>query len=234
MTDKTPVAQVVHALSHDRRTEAYEQGGRYSANRLEAVGIASDAAKTLGTDPTFDQWSEYAVQWKDGYMHNNSENTGNAADSAWSRFAATLNELFGLTKPKSTGKAATAKATAREVKAAAVLAKHADKAAHTIKEQIAKNYSAIAEAVKQGKPAKEQRTDPNTGLSLAVDLKKELKELETVLKAKTSEENKAHGEELKALRAETREAVNKCTDLEQLQAALDVLSGGFDINYEIE
>jgi hypothetical protein len=127
----------------------------------------------------------------------------------------------------------TAKATAREVKAAAVLAKHADKAAHTIKEQIAKNYSAIAEAVKQGKPAKEQRTDPTTGLSLAVDLKKELKELETVLKAKTSEENKAFGEELKALRAETREAVNKCTDLEQLQAALDVLSGGFDINYEV-
>jgi len=229
MTDKTPVAQVVHALSHDRRTEAYEQGGRYSANRLEAVGIASDAAKTLGTNPTFDQWTEYAVQWKDGYMHNNSENTGGAADSAWSRFAATLNELFGLTKPKSTGKAATAKATAREVKAAAVLAKHADKAAHTIKEQISKNYSAIAEAVKQGKPAKEQREGGEV-----VDLKKELKELETVLKAKTSEENKAHGEELKALRAETREAVNKCTDLEQLQAALDVLSGGFDINYEIE
>jgi hypothetical protein len=228
MTDKTPVAQVVHALSHDRRTEAYEQGGRYSANRLEAVAIASDAAKTLGTDPTFDQWSEYAVQWKDGYMHNNPDNTGGAADTAWGRFASTLNELFGLTKPKSTGKAATAKATAREAKAAEVLAKHADKAAHTIKEQIAKNYSAIAEAVKQGKSTKVQRDD-----GVVVDLKKELKELETVLKVKTSEENKAFGEELKALRAEVREAVGKCTDLEQLQAALDVLSGGFDINYDI-
>ena len=62
---------------------------------------------------------------------------------------------------------------------------------------------------------------------LAADLKK-------VLKVKQSEENKAHGEQLKALRAQVREAASKCIDLEQLAAALNCLSGGFEINYSIE
>ena len=52
-----------------------------------------------------------------------------------------------------------------------------------------------------------------------------------MIKVKSSEENKAHGEALKAKRAEVREAVGKCTDIDQLDAALDILSGGFDINY---
>ena len=96
-------------------------------------------------------------------------------------------------------------------------------------DQIASNYEQIAKAIAQGKPAKEKRENGEI-----VDLKKELKELETVVKAKTSEENKAHGEELKALRAQVREAASKCIDLEQLEAALDCLSGGFEINYSIE
>ena len=230
-----PVAQPVHALNHTQRTEAYEQGGGFARNRAELMEIAKASAQTLGTDPSFDQWNEYSTQWKDGYMHNNPDNSANSADTAWARFTKTLDEFFGLTKPKSTSKVAEKKATEREAKKTALLEKHADTSAHTLKDQIASNYEKIAKAVAQGKPAKEERqVEGEIGHYLIVDLKKELKELETVLKAKTSEDNKAHGEELKTKRAEVRDAVGKCTDLEQLQAALDVLSGGFDINYEID
>jgi hypothetical protein len=230
-----PVAQPVHALNHDQREQAYEQGGGFARNRAELMEIAKASAQTLGTDPSFDQWNEYSTQWKDGYMHNNPDNSANSADTAWARFTKTLDEFFGLTKPKSTSKVAEKKATEREAKKTALLEKHADTSAHTLKDQIASNYEKIAKAVAQGKPAKEERqVEGEIGHYLIVDLKKELKELETVLKAKTSEDNKAHGEELKTKRAEVRDAVGKCTDLEQLQAALDVLSGGFDINYEID
>jgi hypothetical protein len=71
-------------------------------------------------------------------------------------------------------------------------------------------------------------------LSLAVDLKKEVKELEAVIKAKTSEENKAHGEELRAKRTEAREAVAKCTDLDKLDAVIEILDEYTDISYTIE
>jgi len=234
MTNQTPVAQAVHALSHTQRTEAYEQGGGFARNRAELMEIATASAQTLGTNPTFDQWNEYSTQWKDGYMHNNPDNSANSADTAWARFTKTLDEFFGLTKPKSTSKVAEKKATEREAKKTALLEKHADTSAHTLQEQIAKNYEKIAKAIAQGKPAKEQRTDEATGLSLAVDLKKEVKELEAVVKAKTSEENKAHGEELKAKRTEAREAVGKCTDIEKLEAVIEILDEYTDISYTID
>lgn len=229
MTTQTPVAQAVHALTHEKRNEAYDQGARFARNRAELMAIATDSAETLGTNPTYEQWMEYATQWKDGYVHNNPDNTANASDTAWARFTKTLDEFFGLTKPKSTSKSAEKKATERELKKAQLLAKHADTPAHTLKEQIASNYEAIAKAVAQGKPAKEKR---ETGE--VVDLKKETKELEAVIKAKTSEENKAHGEELKAKRAEAREAVAKCTDIEKLEAVIEILDEYTDIAYTIE
>jgi hypothetical protein len=229
MTNATPVAQAVHALTHTKRTEAYEQGARFARNRAELMVIASDSATTLGTSPTFDEWNEYATQWKDGYVHNNPDNKANSAETAWSRFASTLDEFFGLTKPKSTSKVAEKKATEREAKKTKLLEKHADTSAHTLKDQIASNYEKIAKSIAQGKTTKEVRPTGET-----VDLKKELKELETVLKAKTSEENKAHGEELKAKRAEAREAVNKCTDIEKLEAVIEILDEYTDISYTID
>jgi hypothetical protein len=229
MTNATPVAQAVHALTHTKRTEAYEQGARFAKNRAELMVIASDSATTLGTSPTFDEWNEYATQWKDGYVHNNPDNKANSAETAWSRFASTLDEFFGLTKPKSTSKVAEKKATEREAKKTALLEKHADTSAHTLKDQIASNYEKISKAIAQGKTAKEVRPTGET-----VDLKKELKELETVLKAKTSEENKAHGEELKAKRTEAREAIAKCTDIEKLEAVIEILDEYTDLAYTIE
>lgn len=226
---QNPVAQAVHALTHEKRNEAYDQGARFARNRAELMEIATASAETLGTNPTYEQWMEYAVQWKDGYVHNNPDNTANASDTAWARFTKTLDEFFGLTKPKSTSKSAEKKATEREVKKAQLLEKHAETPAHTLKEQIASNYEKIAQAIAQGKPTKEKR---DTGE--VVDLKKEVKELEAVIKAKTSEENKAHGEELKAKRAEAREAVNKCTDLDKLEAVIVILEGDSVINFEYD
>lgn len=229
MTNQTPVAQAVHALTHANRENAYEQGARFARNRAELMAIATDSAETLGTNPTYQEWQEYAIQWKDGYMHNNPDNKANSADGAWSRFTKTLDEFFGLTKPSSDNKVAKKKATEREAKKELLLAKHAETPAHTLKDQIASNYEKIAKAIAQGKTAKEVRPTGET-----VDLKKELKELETVLKAKTSEENKAHGEELKAKRAEAREAVGKCTDIEKLEAVIEILDEYTDISYTID
>jgi hypothetical protein len=229
MTNQTPVAQAVHALTHTNRENAYEQGARFARNRAELMAIATDSAETLGTNPTYQEWQEYAIQWKDGYMHNNPDNKANSADGAWSRFTKTLDEFFGLTKPSSDNKVAKKKATEREAKKELLLAKHAETPAHTLKDQIASNYEKIAKAIAQGKTAKEVRPTGET-----VDLKKELKELETVLKAKTSEENKAHGEELKAKRAEAREAVAKCTDIEKLEAVIEILDEYTDISYTID
>ena len=213
---QTPVATAIHALSFDQRNQAYEQGGRFSRSIFELDAIVTSAAKTLGENPTFAQWTEYSDEFKAGYINDNPDNTANAADQAWARFTKNLDSKYGLTKPKSTSAAAEKKASERAAKTEALLEKHKDTTAHELRAQLEKVYTQLAK-------------NPTNK-----DLKKAQKEVETVLKAKTSEENKAHGEQLKELRSQVREAASKCTDLEQLEAALDCLSGGFEINYSIE
>lgn len=214
MTQTPVAAAITHALDFNRRNEAYEQGARCAELNRASLEILDAGARTLGPEPSFEEYTEYSVQWKDGYVHQNPNNTSNAADAAWSRYAKQLLENFGIEKPKSKSVHAEKKAAERSKKAEALLAKYADTSAADLQAQ----RRAALEAAAKGSEAAEK---------LAADLKK-------VLKVKQSEENKAHGEQLKALRAQVREAASKCIDLEQLAAALDCLSGGFEINYSVE
>jgi hypothetical protein len=142
--------------------------------------------------------------------------TGNAHDSAWADFAKLLNTLYGLEKPKSTSISATKKATEREKHNEALLAKYKDALAIDLRDQLAKTFQSLAK-------------NPDNK-----DLKKKQKELDKVLKLKTSEENKAHGENLRALRAEARELVGKCIDIEKLEAVIELLDVYTDMQYVIE
>lgn len=215
VTTQTPVAAAIHALSFDQRNAAYEHGERTSRNKLESYEIAKAAATTLGENPSFEEWNEYMDEWKAGYIHANPDHTANAADQAWKTFVDGSLSIFGLTKPKSTSAVAEKKAAERAAATEKLLEKHKDATAHDLRSQLEKVYMAMAK-------------NPTNK-----ELRKTEKEISAVLKAKTSEENKAHGEQLKAKRAEVREAASKCIDLEQLEAALDCLSGGFEINYDL-
>ena len=215
MNDKT-VAAPIEALSFDDKTAAYNQGGRYARSKLETLNIAEDAARTLGTDPSFDRWEAYRIQWVDGHTHENPQLTGNAHDAAWNEFSKLLGTLFGLEKPKSKSLAAVKKAAEREKASEALLQKYEDVPAIQLRDQLRKTYEAMAQ-------------NPENK-----DLKKKQKELDKVLKLKTSEENKAHGEELRRLRGEVKEAAQKCTDIEKLEAVLEILDEYTDIAYRIE
>ena len=214
-TTHTPVAQAItHALDFDRRNAAYDQGALWAENQRSTYELVSSAAKTLGTDPTFEEWTEYAAQWKDGYVHQNPDNTANAADQQWSRFTKQLGELFGLDKPKSTSAHAEKKAADRSKKTEALLNKYAQQTA----DEIAAMRRSALEAAAKGSEAAEK---------IAADLKK-------VLKAKTSEADKAHTATLKALREQIAAAAKKCTDPEKLEAALDCLDDNAEIEFILE
>jgi hypothetical protein len=214
--EKTTVAAAVEALSFDDKNAAYEQGGRYAKSKMETLSIAQDAARTMGTNPSFDRWENYRMEWVAGHAHANPQLTGNAHDAAWADFAKLLNNLFGLTKPTSTSAAAEKKRAEREKANEELLQKYEDTPAIHLRDQLAKTYEAMAK-------------NPENK-----DLKKKQKELDKVLKLKTSEENKAHGEELRSLRAQVKEAAAKCTDIEKLEAVLEILDEYTDIAYTIE
>ena len=217
MTKQTTVAAAaIEALNFDDKTAAYEQGGRYARNKLERLEIARDAARTLGTDPSYDRWEGYRIQWVDGHVHTNPELTGNAHDQAWKDFADLLNTLFSLKKPQSASLGAEKKRNEREKANETLLAKYEDTPVIELRDQLGKTYEAMAK-------------NPENK-----DLKKKQKELDKVLKLRTSEENKQHGETLKALRSQVREAAGKCTDIEKLEAVLELLDVDTTMSYVIE
>jgi coenzyme F420-reducing hydrogenase alpha subunit len=209
----TIASAAIHALTFDQRNSAYEQGGRYSHTSAALDEIITSAAKTIGEKPTFEQWTEYADEWKAGYINDNADNTANAADQAWGRFAKRLDERFGLTKPKSTSASAEKKAAEREAKAEKLAAKYADHSTEQLTDNLRKAYELQAK-----NPTKKLAT---------------LKELEQVVKARTREEDTEKREALKTARARLADLAKACDDLDLLETASDILdTASFDVTIE--
>jgi hypothetical protein len=203
--EKQIIAEPVSALSADQALTAKDCGFLFARNQLANIENAQAYAAMLGTDPTFDQWEAGRVSWVSGCIEANPANTGNAADKAWNRFAGLLDELFGLVKPKAVSAAATKKAAEREAKQKEVLAKHGDLTPTMIRAQMEAAYQTLAK-------------NPTSKES-----KKQIKELEQVLKVKQSAENKEQGEELRASRAALKAEAGRSTSIEALDEALRIL-----------
>lgn len=210
------VSTPIEALSFDQKNIAVESGKSFAKNKFERIEIAKSYSRMLGTDPTFDQWESARISWVAGHAEENPDLTGNAHDAAWGEFAKLLSDLFGQTKPKSTNPVSTKKAEERAKKAEELLEKYKDSKVYELRDMLTKSFEALAK-------------NPENK-----DNKKKNKEIDQVLKLRTTEENKAHGEELKALRTEARELIGKCSDIEKLEAVIDILDVDTDLEYVIE
>lgn len=210
------IADPIKALSFDQENVAADCGKQFARNKHERIEIARNYSRMLGTDPSYDQWEAARIKWVAGHAEENPELTGNAHDAAWSEFARLLNELFGQTKPKSSNPVSTKKAEERAKKAEELLEKYKDLKAYELRDMLAKSFEALAK-------------NPDNK-----DTKKKNKELDQILKLRTTEENKAHGEELKELRSKAKELVGKCTDIEKLEAVLEILDQDTDLEFSIQ
>ena len=206
MTQEQAASNVAQVLSEQQMSEAQTCGSRFARNKMDRILIAQDMAASMGTEPTFEQWEQHRRWFLDGYTAENPSNTSAAAESAWSEFAALLDGMFGLTKPKSTSAAATKKATERSQKREKLLAAYQDKTAEDVQASLAAAYQTAA-------------ADPANKVA-----QKAIKNLATVLKAKTADEDKAKRETIATLKKEIREKLSECEDTEALEAALAALS----------
>lgn len=215
MTEKK-VADPIEALSFDQKNVAADCGKQFAKNKFERMEIARSFSRMLGTDPTYEQWESARINWVAGHAEENPDLTGNAHDAAWGEFAKLLADLFGQTKPKSTNPVSTKKAEERAKKAEELLEKYKDVKVYELRDMLTKSFEALAK-------------NPENK-----DNKKKNKELDQILKIRTTEENKAHGEELKALRSDIKEKVQKCTDIEKLEAIQEILDEYTDLAFSIE
>jgi hypothetical protein len=215
MTEKK-IADPIEALSFNQKTIAADCGKSFAKNKLERMEIARSYSRMLGTSPTFEQWESARINWVSGHAEENPDLTGNAHDAAWGEFAKLLSDLFGQTKPTSTNPVSVKKAEERAKKAEDLLEKYKDIKVYELRDMLTKSFEALAK-------------NPENK-----DNKKKNKEIDQALKLRTSEENKAHGKELQALRTQAKELVGKCTDIEKLEAAIEILDQDTELTFTIE
>jgi hypothetical protein len=208
---QNPVAAAISAISSTQAETAKKCGRLWGQNKLERLDIIKDYAINLGSSPNFFEWEACRISWVDGYLETHPSHTGNAADAAWGEISDMLKTLYALTKPKAGGIGADKKREERAKKAEALLAKYQGKTAADLRGMRA---AALQSAAK--------------GSELAEKIAAELKK---VLRVKTSAEDAAIGEERKGLRTQVKTAAGKCTDLDKLRAALEILDDETELEF---
>jgi predicted ATPase len=202
--EKTIVAQAINS-------QASQSGALFAKSEIDASQAMEIYARVLGTEPTYTAWIANRTDWVNGYVTEKPQAKGNSADQAFTRFARRLNESFGIVAPKAQTEASIKKATERAKKAEELAQKYESIPTHQLTDNLRQAYELQAK-----NPTKKMAT---------------LKELETILKARTKAEELEGKEELKTARNRLFQLAKACTDVARIEAASDVLD---ELNYDIE
>lgn len=158
---------------------AKAQGQAYAKGEKAVYAVVDEAARALGTKPTYVQWVAYSEAWKQAYA-------GDDAQKAWERFAALLKSRCGLDKPKAEGKAKVVSAKradeAKAVEALAaqpreVLAQQAKALIDEATPEALKQQALITKAIKA-----KAKADNEVAQAAFVALRKEVREAVSGLK----------------------------------------------------
>ena len=202
--EKTIVAQAVNS-------QASQAGALFAKSEIDATQALEVFARSIGTEPTYTAWIANRTDWVNGYVSEKPQAKGNSAEQAFTRFARRLNESFGIVAPKAQTQASIKKANERAKKAEELNKKFENIPTHQLTENLRQAYEL-------------QAKNPTKKLST-------LRELETILKARTKAQESESKEELKTARARLFALAKACTDVARIETACDVLD---EVNYEIE
>ena len=202
--EKTLVAQAVNS-------QASQAGALFAKSEIDATQALEVFARSIGTEPTYTAWIANRTDWVNGYVSEKPQAKGNSAEQAFTRFARRLNESFGIVAPKAQTQASIKKANERAKKAEELNKKFENIPTHQLTENLRQAYEL-------------QAKNPTKKLST-------LKELETILKARTKAEESESKEELKTARARLFALAKACTDVARIETACDILD---EVNYEYE
>ena len=182
---------------------ADQAGEMFARSEIDALGSLEVYARTLGTEPTFEHWSNCRVDWVNAYVRVKPQAKGNSADKAFGRFKARLTESFGIEAPKAKSEAAEKKAQERAKKAQALEARFQAYSDTDLKGMLKQAYE-------------DQAKNPMKKSAL-------LGELERAVKQRMKSVEADNRDALKAIRTRLFNLAKACTDPIRIEAACDVL-----------
>lgn len=206
--DKTAIANAINeaaSLKPEQADQAFNCGMRSAKIKESNFENLNTYAATLGKNPSYATYEACRIQWVSGYVSENPNNTGEAADKAFHTFAKQLKELFGLDKPSSENPVAKKKAEQRANKKAELLAEYAEDTIAELNDRIKANFNTLS-------------VQPSNK-----EAKKTIAELEKVIKEKQAEQVKAIGAELKELKAAAIDEIKACMNIHTLEQVIELL-----------
>ena len=203
--EKTVVAQAIE------QTKSIDAGRLFAQSEVNASESFQLFAEAVGTEPTFQVWEAERVSWVNGYVEIKPKAKGDTAYKAFSRFKDRLVDTYGITVPRGDSKAATKKAEERATKLADTMKRYESTSNDQLHQLVSQAYE-------------RQAKNPLGSDSV-------LKELKTVLKARTKDQQAETKAELKAKRDEVIKAVRECADIERLDLVIEMLSQDNEVSF---
>jgi hypothetical protein len=207
-----PVAAPVAALGTNEKNQAQELGARYFKSGLERLRVAEDYARLIGVEPSYLVWMAFRSEWINGYNEARPDSKGNSGDAAWNDFEKLLLP-FGLQRPSSSTTSAKKKAKERSSKETKLLERYQSK---SVDDLVGMRRLALEKAA-IGSDAAEKIAD----------------ELKKVIRIRTKDETKETAKILVDTRKTARSLVGKCKDLEKLEAVIEILDDGNEIEFSL-
>ena len=213
----TPVVSaVIKALSDDQTMQAHNAGSMFAKSEIDADEALESFARALTTEPTYAMYEESRIEWVSGYLDIKPQAKGNSADKAFKRFMGRLVDKYGfdIPKPKSDNPAATKKRMEREAKKAKVLDAFSGVDTGELKTRLSQAFATLA-------------SKPDSKVAESA-----VKNLKAVLRERTKDDSAALKAEVSEKRQTIRGLLSGCSDIERLDAVIDLLSPDNEVTFQ--
>ena len=216
MNQNPVVSSVIKALNPEQTEQAKTAGSLFAHSELDADKAFESFARAITESPTFVMYEESRILWVSGYLDIKPQAKGNTADAAFKRFKDRLVEKYGIdiTKPKSDNPAAEKKRAERETKRAELVKAFENRPTEQLKDDLSKAFTTLAQ-------------NPDSKVAGAA-----VKNLRAVIKERTKDEQADLRAEIIELKVTIRTLLSSCSDIERLQAVIEVLSPDNEITIQ--
>jgi hypothetical protein len=216
MNQNPVVSAVISALSENQTNEARKAGALFARSELEADEAFEVFARAVGEAPVYAVYEQARIEWVSSYTTTKPHTKGNTADKAFGRFVGRLREKYPLDiqKPKSDNPAAEKKRAERETKRAELVKAFENRSTDQLKDDLSKAFTTLAQ-------------NPDSKVAGAA-----VKNLRTVIKERTKDEQAELKAEVIELKVTIRTLLSSCSDIERLQAVIEVLSPDNEITIQ--
>jgi hypothetical protein len=213
----TPVVSaVIKALSTEQTKQVRKAGSLFAQSEIDADEAFEAFARALTEKPTFEMFEEARIEWVSGYLETKPNVKADACTQAFKRFKTRLSEKYGIEiqKPKSDNPVAVKKAKEREDKKAKVLDSFSGVDTGELKTRLSQAFATLA-------------SKPDSKVAEAA-----VKNLKAVIRERTKDDSAALKAEVSEKRQTIRGLLSGCSDIERLDAVIDLLSPDNEVTFQ--